>query len=112
MNSKNFAKFLQSLDVEKVETRKYYGFEASQDLLSLKLKKPCVFNVETIDCFFSCVSDCIELLSKERIVDFLVGGYLDRTVNITDINKIDIKEASVEKYEKICKKLEEDSFSY
>lgn len=112
MNSRNFAKFLQSLDVENVETRKYHGSQIPQDLLSLKLEKPFIFDVETSDCFFSCISDCIELLSKEKVIDFLLGGYLDRTVNISDINDIKVKEASVEKYEERFKRLEQDSLSY
>lgn len=112
MNSKNFAKFLQNLDVESVETRKYYGDRVPQDILSLKLAKPYTFDVQTSDCFFSCISDCIELFSRAKVIDFLVGGFLDRTVSIEDICDISVKEALIEDYQDNCKKLEEDSFLY
>ena len=112
MDSKNFAKFLKNLDVKSVETRKYYGDRVPQDLLSLTLEKPFVFNVRTSDCLFSCVSDCIEIFSRAKVIDFLVGGYLDRTTCIDDIESISVKEASLERYEENRKRLEEDSFSY
>lgn len=107
MNSKELAIFLESLDVKRVTADEVFEENGSQNLLCIDLWNPLKFSIESDEGTVFFAANTIEMMSKDKTIEFILDGVEKFIVQTSDIRNIVFRDLSEDEMCEFHKEVEQ-----